>query len=74
MKCFEEGDFVWVVMTTNDCFGFQNTSRFIAKVLHRPRDTGDIWYFNRFGVSIAINPMSSDFIGLEQVVEEEEEE
>jgi len=71
MRCFDEGDFVWVVMTRDDCFEFQKSPRFIAKILHTPSDTGDIWYFSRFGMRIAINPMSSDFIGLVPVVEEE---
>ena len=71
MKWFNEGDFVWVVMARNDCFGFQKSPRFVAKILHRPQDTGDIWYFTRFGMDIAINPMSADFIGLVAIKKED---
>lgn len=63
---FNKGDFVWVIMSRNDCFHFQtsNSPQFVAKILYAPQDTGDLWYFTRFGEVIAINSMSVDFIGL----------
>ena len=71
MGIFNEDEFVWVVMSRNDCFGFQTSPRFVAKIIYKPFNIGDWWYFTRFGVDFAINPMSSDFIGIESVVKGE---
>lgn len=66
MRPIKEEDIVTVVMTqAGQCFDFQTgTEIYEVTVSHRPVDTGDLWYFRAGMIEFAVNPCSSDFVGL----------
>jgi len=65
VRPIQEGDVVTISMNRNDCFDFQTRPTIHGvKVVSVPSDTGDIWYFQKDAVTFAVNPMSSDFVGL----------
>lgn len=63
MRTISEGDTVDVLMADGKHW-------YSVKVMHRPVNTGDLWYFRHEGESYvsdcAINPNSSLFVGLEK--------
>lgn len=66
MRPIKEGDTVTVVMTqAGKCFDFQiGTEIYQVTVLHMPVDSGDLLYFRAGMFEFAVNPCSSDFVGL----------
>jgi len=70
---FNKGDLVKVVMTCNDVFKWQTAPSFDAEIIHTPYDVGDLWQFrvelpNKQLVHLAINPLSSEFVGMAEYV------
>ena len=69
MREIKEGDIVTVSMSRNNCFAWQSSCQIRhVKVLHTPADVGDLWYFEVEHLGpFALNPMCSEFIGMELV-------
>ena len=66
MPIIDKGKIVLICMSHNNCFSFQTSPKFQAKILHYPQDTGDSWLLAlEDGSEIMINPCSKDFIGFE---------
>lgn len=67
---FNKLDCVTVVMARNDVFSWQVSTRFNARIEYVPGSTGDLWQFavvlEKGYVLLAINPCSSEFVGLEE--------
>jgi len=70
-KPIKQGDEVIVVLSQNCWFEFQTGPSFLAKVDYLPTAPGDTWHFDVKGKTIIINPMSSEFVGMELYEEEE---
>ena len=74
---FSEGNFVWIIMSRNDCFGLGLSCRFQAEILYAVCNVGDLWHVlvnlkDGKRVVIAIYSMSTDFVGLVACMEEED--
>ena len=55
-----------VAMSRNDVFEWQQSPRFEAILTYVPQDVGDCFYFKVGNRVVAINPLSADFVGVEQ--------
>mgnify|MGYP000848886851 CR=1 FL=1 len=55
-----------VVMSRNDVFEWQLSPRFEAILTHVPQDVGDCFYFKVGNRVVVINPLSADFVSVEQ--------
>jgi hypothetical protein len=66
----KEGSLVNVCMSRNDCFSpsIQKNSPIIRNCFlkYTPANTGDMYHFlTEDGIEFIVNPMSTDFIGIE---------
>ena len=61
---FNIGDIVVVTMANEFVFNWTYSPSFTATIKHIPQDTGDMWYFESGERIVAINPMSSSFVGI----------
>jgi hypothetical protein len=62
VRTIHEGDKVIIGMTRKS--NFLSNTRVLATVLHTPCDTGDWWHFNSGEQVFALNPCSSELVGI----------
>ena len=75
---FNKGDLVAVTMARSDAFEWQTSPSFKAEIIYVPYGTGAPWRFkvelpNKQLVYLAINPLSSEFVGMAKYEELDDE-